>query len=108
MRRIMLQVTPFGRAVASLLTAAAVCCAPAYADQFDGVRERIRDRLVEGNVPSISVAVARGGQVLWEEGFGFADLEKRVPATADTVYSLASISKPFTATGLMTLVERGR
>ena len=80
----------------------------AQPDEFDGVRERIRDAIAEESLPSISVAVARGGKVLWEEGFGWADVAKRIPATADTVYSLASISKPITATGLMVLVERGK
>lgn len=75
--------------------------------QFDGVRRRIEQLLVEEGLPSISVAVARDGQILWEEGFGWADREKRIPATEHTMYSLASITKPITATGLMVLVERG-
>lgn len=45
--------------------------------------------------------------MVWEEAFGWADREARRPATAHTPYSLASISKPMTATGLMTLVEDG-
>lgn len=80
----------------------------AHADDFDRVREQIRDVRAEENVPSIAVAVARDGKILWEEGFGWANLEKKIPATPNTVYSLASISKPFTATALMVLVERGR
>jgi CubicO group peptidase (beta-lactamase class C family) len=58
-------------------------------------------------VPSISVAVAKDGAILWEESFGWANIEKKIKATPHTMYSLASISKPFTATGLMALVERG-
>jgi CubicO group peptidase (beta-lactamase class C family) len=45
--------------------------------------------------------------VLWEEGFGWADRANRIPATPHTLYSLASISKPITSTGLMILQERG-
>jgi CubicO group peptidase (beta-lactamase class C family) len=59
-------------------------------------------------LPSIAVAVAHKGEVIWEEGFGFADPEKKVPATAQTIYSLASVSKPITATALMTLVQKGK
>jgi hypothetical protein len=77
-------------------------------DQFDGVREFIRKGLVETGMPSIAVAVSKGRTIVWEEGFGWADREKRVPATEHTMYSLASISKPFTATGLMILVQEGR
>lgn len=79
----------------------------AFADQFDDVRTQIRTILLEENVPSLAVAVAKDGEVLWEGGFGWADREKHVRATEHTMYSLASISKPITATGLMVLVERG-
>jgi CubicO group peptidase (beta-lactamase class C family) len=75
---------------------------------FDSVREFIKRQLTERRLPSIAVAVARDGRIIWEEAFGWADTEKRVPATPHTMYSLASISKPITATGLMILKERGR
>ncbi len=81
--------------------------APAARDQFDSVRAVIR-RAIEDGLPSIAVAVAKDGRIIWEEGFGLADRERMVPATQHTMYSLASISKPMTATGLMKLVERGR
>lgn len=77
------------------------------ADPFNGVRDSIRRQLADTSVPSVAVAVARDGRILWEEGFGWADRENRIPATAHTMYSLASISKPVTATGLMVLVRRG-
>ena len=76
--------------------------------RFDAARDTIRAIMAAGNVPSVSVAIARGDRILWEESFGFADKERQVRATPHTMYSLASISKPITATGLMVLVERGR
>src|SRR5438046_918929 len=78
------------------------------ASAFSAVRDLIRARLVEQVIPSLAVAVAREGEILWEEGFGWADRENRVPATEHTIYSLASISKPITATGLMVLKEQGK
>lgn len=78
------------------------------ADQFAPHRALIRRYLDSTNTASLSVAVARDGKILWEEGFGWANREKMVPATPHTMYSLASISKPITATGLMVLVERGK
>ena len=57
-------------------------------------------------VPSLAVAVSRRGELLWEEAFGWAQLGVQ-RATPDSLYSLASISKPITATALMILVERG-
>jgi CubicO group peptidase (beta-lactamase class C family) len=76
-------------------------------ESFDDVRKLIREKRVEFSAPSLAVAVARDGSIIWEEGFGWADRENRVPADEHTMYSLASISKPITATGLMILVERG-
>jgi CubicO group peptidase (beta-lactamase class C family) len=78
------------------------------ADPFGSIRDLIRAQLVEQVLPSLAVAVARDGEILWEEGFGWADRENRVPATEHTMYSLASISKPITATGLMILAEQGK
>jgi CubicO group peptidase (beta-lactamase class C family) len=77
-------------------------------DRWDSVRTVIRQQMTEQNLPSVSVAVAKDGKIIWEEAFGWADREKMIPATPNTMYSLASISKPMTATGLMTLVEKGK
>jgi len=82
--------------------------APGPADQFADVRAKINAALQDGQVPSLAVAVAKEGHIIWEEAFGWADRENRVAATPHTIYSLASISKPITATGLMVLVERGQ
>jgi CubicO group peptidase (beta-lactamase class C family) len=75
---------------------------------IDTLRSRIRRLMAAGKVPSMAVAVARQGRIVWEEGFGLADVEHGVAATPTTVYSVASITKPMTATALMTLVERGK
>lgn len=74
---------------------------------FHQARERIQQGMVERGIPSLTIAVAQGNTVLWEEGFGWADRERRVVATPHTLYSLASISKPITATAVMILKERG-
>ncbi len=88
-----------------------MCTVLAYATpaeaQFEQIRANIKRKLVELGIPSLAVAVAKDRQIIWEAGFGWADREKRIPATEHTMYSLASISKPITATGLMILVERG-
>lgn len=87
--------------------AAAQNPARAGADRFESVRAVIREAMAEHGLPSVSVALAKDGRIVWEEAFGWADRERRVPATPHTMYSLASISKPITATGLMRLVEQG-
>ena len=60
------------------------------------------------HAPGISASAVVDGQVAWSEGFGFADMEGKVPATAETLYRLASVSKPLTATAAMELWERGK
>lgn len=75
---------------------------------FAPARQHIAAAMKWLMVPSLAVAVARDGEILWEEGFGFADRRRRVKADEHTMYSLASISKPFTATGLMVLASRGQ
>ncbi|GCE08528.1 serine hydrolase domain-containing protein [Dictyobacter aurantiacus] len=73
---------------------------------FHQARERIQREMIERGIPSITIAVAQGNEILWEEGFGWADRERRIAATPHTLYSLASISKPITATALLVLKER--
>jgi CubicO group peptidase (beta-lactamase class C family) len=77
-------------------------------DRFSKVRELIVDEVTNRRVPSIVVAVAEDGKIVWEEAFGWADVENRVRATPNTIYRLGSISKTITATGLMVLVEEGK
>jgi len=89
-----------------LATTVNVGAAPAQ-DQFAVVRKKIEAALISEQIPSLAVAVARYGRILWAEGFGWADRERRVPATEHTMYNVGSISKPMTATGLMLLVQRG-
>ena len=63
--------------------------------------------VVEDGAGAVSVAVFRGGDVFWTKGWGWADIEHAVPAGARTIGRTGSISKTFTATLLMELVERG-
>ena len=75
-------------------------------DQFDKVRDFISETMKRNKIVSIAVAVSKDGKIIWEEAFGWANKEKELKATPQTIYALASISKPITATGLMVLVER--
>jgi len=76
--------------------------------EFEPVRQWILEGLAREGVPSLAVGVARQGQILWEQAFGWADCERRIPATEHTSYSIASLSKPIAATALMKLVEAGK
>lgn len=74
---------------------------------FQKTRSTILKLIEESKIPSIVVGVAHKGEILWMEGFGFADIDKKLPSNEHTTYPLASISKVFTATGLMVLNEQG-
>ena len=58
--------------------------------------------------PGVSIVVVRGRDTLVSEGYGLADVENAVPATPHTMYRIGSITKQFTAAGVMQLVESGR
>lgn len=77
-------------------------------ERFAPARAELMGRLNEARLPSIAVAVAQEGRIVWQEAFGWADRERRVRATPHTAYSLASATKSITATGIMVLAERGR
>lgn len=73
---------------------------------FSNARKLIQDRMAAESIPSFSVAVARKGEILWEESFGWSDRENKVLATPHTPYYVASVTKSITATALMVLHER--
>jgi len=58
-------------------------------------------------VPGISVGIVYGQDLLWQSGYGFSNLEAKRPADADTLYSICSISKLFTAISIMQLRDAG-
>lgn len=58
--------------------------------------------------PGLSAAVAVDGEIVWTGASGLADIENDVPATAESVYRIASISKPIAATAIMQLAEAGQ
>jgi CubicO group peptidase (beta-lactamase class C family) len=78
-----------------------------HQEPFAAIAARVPGLLAERGVASLAVAAARDGEIVWEDAWGWADRERRLAATPHVMYSLASISKPITATALMLLVERG-
>jgi len=85
--------------------------APASVVSAQYVEARARARQVANavlarGIPGLAVAVAVDGRVVYAEGFGYADLEQRVPAWPSTKFRIGSISKPLTAVALMQLVEQ--
>jgi serine beta-lactamase-like protein LACTB len=60
------------------------------------------------DVPGISVAIARKGQLVFAKGFGFSDLERQKPVATTDFFRLASVSKPITATLIFELADQGK
>jgi len=67
----------------------------------------VTSEMARTGAPGVSLAIVLDGRIRFANGYGLADLENSVPATAETVYRLASVSKPITATAVMQLVEKG-
>lgn len=68
----------------------------------------VASALADGPVAGVSVAVVRGRDTVVMKGYGFADVENDVRATAQTVYRIGSVTKQFTAAAVMQLVEQGK
>lgn len=73
--------------------------------QFSQFLEGLRKDL---KIPGLSAAIVKDGQILWAQGFGFANIEKKINATPQTSYYLASLTKTFASTIIMQLVEQGK
>ena len=71
-------------------------------------RVLVRADIARRGYPGIAIAVAVGGETVWSEGFGYADLEHRVPMSPTVKFRVGSISKSMTAAAVATLVGEGR
>ncbi|HEV8481939.1 MAG TPA: serine hydrolase domain-containing protein [Blastocatellia bacterium] len=88
---------------------------PAPAQQKAGLQERlkrieqmIQQEMQKSDAPGLAVAIEQDGKLVYSKGFGYADVENKVPFTPQTVSRIGSISKTFTALSVMQLVEQGK
>lgn len=101
----------FARRRALVLVAVLSCVAPVGAQTRSlppRVAELVDAARAQAGAPAMSVAVVTGDALAWEGASGLTDVENQVAARPDSVYRIASISKPIAATAVMQLVERGR
>lgn len=83
--------------------------APVAADSTDEAFSFAVERQMQADgLPGLSLAIVRDGSLALARGFGWADIERRIPATPRTPYRLASLSKPIAAVLLLRLVEAGK
>ena len=80
---------------------------PYYA-AADAVDDFLLTQMQRNHVPGLSVAIVRDGKIVKLKGYGIANLEWQQPVTPDTVFQIASSTKPFAGTALMLLVDQGK
>ena len=68
----------------------------------------IKEVMDSSNVVGFSVAVVKNNKIIYTKSFGMQDIEKNIPLTDNAIFRIASISKSFTATSIMQLVEAGK
>lgn len=95
-----------GLVLALVLFYAAI--APSLVAQPDRLNEYLTAEMAKRHIPGLALAVVQHGAVVKMQGYGFANLELEVPVTPDTVFELASVTKQFTATAIMLLMEEGK
>jgi len=74
---------------------------------IDKYRALIPQMMQEQRIPGMAIAIVDDNQVLWAEGFGYTDWDRKTPVTADTPFSIQSMSKSFTAAAVMLAVQEG-
>ncbi len=73
----------------------------------DGIKSHL-GKLTAGHLPGMAVLVARDGKIVYQGGFGFADLDKKIPVTAETRFRIGSVSKQITAAAILRLADEGK
>ena len=78
-----------------------------HAAAIDEARALLDSIIGTEAIPGLSVAIGRGSQLIWSEGFGYSDMTHNVMVTPLTKFRIGSVSKPITAAALAILVEAG-
>lgn len=86
---------------------ATVAADPAYKEVAAFLERVITAEMRDKQLPAVSIALVDRDRIVWARGFGEADSVHHLPATAETVYRVGSVSKLFTDLGIMQLVEKG-
>ncbi len=82
--------------------------APARASAIKQVDAMAAAEYAKDPVGGLTVGIVDGNELVWTKSYGFADAENKKPAARDTVYRIGSITKQFTATMMLQLVEQGK
>jgi putative ATP-binding cassette transporter len=75
--------------------------------EIEKIEAFVQRQMAIWKIPGISLVIVKGDQTVYQNGFGFADLEKKQPITAATLFELGSASKSFTGLAILQLEEKG-
>jgi serine beta-lactamase-like protein LACTB, mitochondrial len=81
---------------------------PKWAGAVEQARQDVRTEMIAQHLPGLSVAVGTGGEIVWAEGFGWADVEKRSSVTPASRFRIGHASKPLTSAAVGLLLQQGR
>ena len=81
---------------------------PRWAGAVERGRDLVRTSISEQNLPGMSVAVGADGEIVWAEGFGFANLENSLPVTPAHRFRIGTVSIPLTSAGIGLLLDQQR
>jgi CubicO group peptidase (beta-lactamase class C family) len=81
-------------------------CVPARGDE--DLAPLVRRLMERDQIPGVAVGIVERGQLAFARGFGYRDMENRLPVTPDTLFPLGSASKAFTATAIALLADEGK
>jgi CubicO group peptidase (beta-lactamase class C family) len=88
---------------------------PVLGQETEGLQDALRildawtaNRVLSQGLPGLSIGVVVGDHLVWARGYGYADLEKKIPATPQTLYGIRSMTKTFTAVAILQLRDAGK
>jgi CubicO group peptidase (beta-lactamase class C family) len=78
------------------------------AELFNGFSQFVKRSMAEWGVPGLAVSVVKGDKIIYQEGFGYRDVEKNLAVTSKTLFAIGSSTKSFTAMAVGMLVDEGK
>lgn len=100
--------TPIHPTAKDVPSVAGAAAASKWTGAVEQGRQMVSTTLAEQNWPGLSVAVAVNGEVVWSEGFGFSDLEKKTKVTPETKFRIGTTSIALTSAAVGLLIDQGK
>jgi D-alanyl-D-alanine carboxypeptidase len=81
---------------------------PEVASSIKMLEAWIESQMEYRGLPGMSIGIVYNQELIWSKGFGYSDVDNKIPATPQTIYRMASVTKLFTATAIMQLRDEGK